>query len=182
MAGNDEAKVAAVASTAAAIAAGLALLNSRRVEAGEPVIPDELIQLIVALAASSEDIKSTTLQILQALGVGGQGWPANADSITSLRVAINPPAGIQLPSIVVPSGFALVISAWPLNPAWVFVAPSLGEVSQLNQAYPLLPTGNVSYFVENADQLYVSGMTPGGVPTAGCFACLTVEQRRRGGG
>jgi hypothetical protein len=179
---NDSAKVAAGASTVAAIAAALAFINTRKVAGAQPVIPDEVVQLIVALAATSEDIKATVHQILEALGAGGQGWPANTDSITGLRVAITPATGVQLPSIVVPSGMALVITAWPLNPAWLFVGPTLAEAGNINQSYPLLPAANVSYFIENADEIYVSAMTPGGVATAGCFACLTVEQRRRGGG
>jgi hypothetical protein len=185
MANGNDARAAAVFSAGAAIAAALALINSRKAAAGEAVIPDEVIELIIAIAASSEDIKTglqEAIRLLRDLGISVQGWPANTDSITGLRVAINPPAGMQLPSIVVPSGMALVIKAWALNPAWLFVGPSLGEVSNINQSFPLLPSEVVTYQVENADQIYIAGLTAGGVPTAGCFACLTVEQRRRGGG
>jgi hypothetical protein len=182
MAENDSAKVAAGASITAAIAAALAYINSRK--GGEVVIPDELIQLIVALAASSQDIKSTTQSILNVLAAagGGQGWPANTDSMTGLRVAINPATGVQLPDIAVPSGMTLVIKAWALNPAWLWVGPTLAESHNINQSFYLLPSEVVTYQVENANQVYIAGMTAGGVATAGCFACLTVEQRRRGGG
>jgi len=182
MAENENAKVVAVGFAGTAIGAAIAWLNQKKAAAGESVIPDEVVQLLIAIAAASEDTKQTVAQILAALGAGGQGWPANTDSITGLRVAINPAAGMQLPSIVVPSGMTLVIKAWALNPAWLFVGPSLGEAGNINQSFPLLPSEVVTYQVENADQIYIAGLTAGGVPTAGCFACLTVEQRRRGGG
>ena len=184
MADENDARAAAGFSAAAAIAAALALLR-KPVAAGETVIPDEVIQLLIALAASSEDLVAKTQEILEALGVGGQGgqgWPANTDSITGLRVAIAPAAGVQLPDIAVPSGMSLVIKAWALNPAWLWVAPTLGEAGNINQAFYLMPSEVVTYQVENASQIYIAGMTAGGVATAGCFACITVEQRRRGGG
>jgi hypothetical protein len=187
MAGENEAKAAAGFSAAAAIAAVLTWLNSRKVAAGEAVIPDEVIQLLVAIAASSDSIDGRVQQILSALATGdggggiAQGWPPNANSITGLRVSINPAAGMQLPTIVIPSGMALVIKAWVLNPAWLFIGPSIGEVSNINQSFPLLPSETVSYFVEDAHQVYVSARTPLGAPVGGCYACLTVEQRRGGG-
>jgi hypothetical protein len=181
MPGENDARAAAGFSAAAAIAAAIALL--RKPVGGETVIPEEVIQLLIAIAGSSEDILAKAQEILEALGTGGgQGWPANTDSITGLRVAITPATGAQLPSIIIPSGMAIVIKAWALNPAWLFVGPTPGEAGNINQSFPLLPSETVSYFVENADEIYVSAMTPGGVPTLGCFACLTVEQRRRGGG
>lgn len=179
---ENDAKAAAGFSAAAAIAAALALL--RKPVAGQPpVIPDEIVQLLVAIAGTSDDTKGIVQEILDLLstGAGGQGWPANADSITALRVAVNPATGIQLPSIFIPSGMSLVIKAWALNPAWLWVGASVGEASNINQAFPLLPNEIVTYQVENADQVYVAAMTPGGVATAGCFVCLTVEQRRGGG-
>ena len=181
MAQDNDAKAAAGFSAAAAIAAALALLR-KPVAGAQTVIPEEVIQLLIALAASSEDLVAKTQEILEALGQGGQGWPANTDSITGLRVAINPAAGVQLPDIAVPSGMALVIKAWALNPAWLWVAPTPGEAGNINQAFYLMPSEVVTYQVENASQIYIAGMTAGGVATAGCFACITVEQRRRGGG
>jgi len=188
MAENKGARVAGTISVGAAILAALAYINSKKAEAkppgGEIVLPDEFMQLIIAIAASSDIIESDVKKIideLTKLAIDVQGWPANANSITGLRVAITPATGIQLPSIIVPSGMALVIKAWALNPAWLFVAPSVGEAGNINQSYPLLPSETVSYFVQNADEIYISGMTPAGVPTLGCFACLTVEQRKGGG-
>jgi len=180
MAGDQKAGAALAISIPAAIAAALAL--SKKAQAappgGELVLPKEVIDLIIAIAASGDAIEKK----LAELAIDVKGWPANTDSMTGLRVAINPAAGMQLPSILVPSGMTLVIKAWALNPAWLFVGPSLGEAGNINQSFPLLPSEVVSYQVENADQIYIAGLTAGGVPTAGCFACLTVEQRRRGGG
>jgi hypothetical protein len=177
MAGQDNsAKVAAGASTIAAIAAALAYLKIKK--PGEFVIPDEVVQLIVALAASSEEIRTTVLQILQALGVGtggGQGWPPNTDAITSLRVAVDV-TGTQLPFIAIPSGMTLAIKAWTLNPGWLQVGATRAECTNVNQSFPLLPNEVVTYQVENADKIYI------GATAAGCFACLTVEQKRLGGG
>lgn len=179
---NEHAKAAALGSFAATVAAVAAWLNSRKVAGGDFVLPDEVIQLLIAWAGTTDDIKSLVTDILNAMnGGGGGGWPPNADAITSLRVAITPATGVQLPSIIIPSGMAIVIKAYALNPAWLWVGASEAECGQVNQAFPLLPNEIVSYQVEDANQIYIAAMTPGGVATAGCFACLTVEQRRGGG-
>lgn len=186
MAEDRKAGAALAISIPTAIMAAVALAKKVQAAPGEELIlPKEFIDLVIAIAASSEQIDDGVQKLIQELaklGINVQGWPANTDSITGLRVAINPAAGMQLPSIVVPSGMALVIKAWALNPAWLFVGPSLGEAGNINQSFPLLPSEVVTYQVENADQIYIAGLTAGGAPTAGCFACLTVEQRRRGGG
>jgi len=170
---DNSAKVAAGASTIAAIAAALAYLKIKK--PGEFIIPDEVVQLIVALAASSEEIRTGVKTIIEKLGAGGQGWPANTDAITSLRVAVAV-TGTQLPFIAIPSGLTLVIKAWSLNPGWLQVGATPAECINVNQSFPLLPNEVVTYQIENADKIYV------GATAAGCFACLTVEQRRLGGG
>lgn len=168
-------------------ALGLAWAYLRGQKTGDVVIPDEVVQLICAIAATSEETKITVQSILDALqGTNGNGtgviqaWPPNANSITALRVAITPAAGIQLPAIFIPSGMTLALKAYALNAAWLWVGASMAEAANVNQAFPLLPNEVVTYQVENADQIYVSAMTPAGVPTAGCFICLTVEQRKGG--
>jgi len=179
---NTSAKTAAVMSTGAAIMAALAWLNSRKVEAAPPgTIPEELMNLVIAMAAHADSIDQDLDEVISAIkGIsleGGLGWPQNANAITSLRVAINPATGVQMPDIVIPSGMALVIMAWPLNPAWLQVGGSIAEASNINQSFPLMPTGIVGYQIENANQIYIAAA--GAV--AGCFACLTVEQRKGGG-
>lgn len=178
--GEDRtAKVAVGISTAAAIAAALAWLKSGKAEAAPPAgIPEELMNLVIAIAQSLESVDADLDDAITAIkGItleGGLGWPRNANSITSLRVAI-PVIGIQLPYLAVPSGMTLFIKAWPLNPGWLQIGASIAECTNVNQSFPLLPNETVWYQVENADQIYIAGTA------AGCFACLTVEQRKGGG-
>lgn len=187
MANTDRQGAAALAiSVPTALALALSYLKGQK--NGEAVFPDEVVQLICAIAATSEEIKTSVQAILDALPTDGNGgiiqggWPPNANSITALRVAINPANGVQMPSIYIPSGMTLAIKAWALNAAWLWVGASIAEARNINQAFPLLPNEIVTYQVENADQIYIAAMTPVGLPTGGCFACLTVEQRRAGGG
>ena len=162
-----------------AIALAYSFLKGQKVEAGDYVLPQEVIELLIAMAATAEDTKTAVQTILENLETGeggaGQGWPANANTVTSLRVQIDV-TGTQMPSIFIPSGMALVIKAWALNPGWLQVGASMGECVNVNQSFPLLPNEVLTYQVENADQIYIAATA------AGCFACLTVEQRRAGGG
>lgn len=180
MSTDRAAKLAAGMSTGAAIAALWALLKTGKVQAAGG-IPDELMALIIAMAQNLENIDTDLDDVEAAIKdlalQGGLGWPANTNSITALRVAINPAAGMQLPAIIVPSGMTLVLKAWALNPAWVQVGATIGEAASINQSFPLLPNEIVGYQVQNADQIYVA--TAGAV--AGCFICLTVEYRKGGG-
>lgn len=173
MPGNDDAKVAAVGSVGALVAAIWAGLKSGKVAAGE--LPKEVIELLLAIAASSDEIRKTVHDILATLGQGGQGWPSNANAVTAVRVLVAI-AGTQMPFIAIPSGMTLVIKAYALNPGWLQVGATQGESTQVNQSFPLLPNEVVTYQIENADQLWIAGSV------AGCYACLTVEQRRLGGG
>ena len=162
--------------TAIAVAAALA----KKVQAapkGELVIPKEFWDLIIAIAASAgtiDDSIQKVIQELSTLAINVQGWPPNTDSLTALRPAI-PVAGIKLPSIAIPDGMSLVIKAWAANPGNLQVGASIAECTNINQSFPLLPSEIVGYQVQNADNIYVAATV------AGCFACLTVEQRRRGG-
>jgi len=179
---RDAGTAALAISVPTAIGLAWALLKGQK--AGDLILPEEVIQLLMAMAATSEETKATVQSILDALqpanGGGIQAWPSNANSITALRVAIAPAAGVQLPAIYIPGGMTLAIKAYALNAAWLWVGASLAEAANVNQAFPLMPNEVVTYQVENADQIYVSAMTPAGVPTAGCFVCLTVEQRKGG--
>lgn len=171
---NRAAKAAAGMSTASAVMAAIALLKSGKT-AG---IPDELMQLVIAIAGSADAIDTNTLDTvaaIKALSLVGLGWPPNTDSGTALRVAIAT-TGTRMPYIAVPSGMALVIKAWPLNPGWLQVGFSQAECTNVNQSYSLLPNETVGYFIQNAESVYIAATV------AGCFACLTVEQNKRGGG
>lgn len=175
---DQSSKVAAGMSTAAAIMAALAWLKSGKAEAAPPgAIPEELMNLVIAIANSAQKVDENTLATVAAIQAlmleGGLGWPPNADRITTLRVGcaiVNTP--YQLPSIVVPDDMQLLLLAWPLNPGWVFVGPSAAECTNINQSYPLPPGGTVAYRIKNADTLFVSANA---VPA---WLIATAEQRR----
>ena len=175
---DRKAGVALAISIPAAIAAAAALAKkAQAAPKGELVIPKEFWDLIIAIAASAGTIDDSIQKVIQELAkltINVQGWPVNADSITALRVAVAV-TGTRLPDIAVPSGMSLVIKAWTLNPGWLQVGASLAECSNVNQSFPLLPNEVVGYQVQNANQIYIAATA------AGCFACITTEQRRRGG-
>lgn len=175
---DQSSKVAAGMSTAAAIMAALAWLKSGKAEAAPPgAIPEELMNLVIAIANSAEKIDENTLAIVAAIQAlmleGGLGWPPNAERITAIRTActvvIKP---YQLPSITVPDDMQLLLLAWPLNPGWVFVGASAAECTNINQSYPLPPGATVAYRIKNADTIWVSANA---VPA---WLIATAEQRR----
>jgi len=177
---NQASKVAVGMSTGAAVIAALAWLKSGKVEASPPgTIPEELMNLVIAIANSADKVDANTLETIAAIEKlaleGGLGWPPNAEGITSLRVAVVA-TGVRMPFIAIPSGMSLVIKAWALNPGWLQVGSSLGECVNVNQSFPLLPNEIVGYQVLNANKICIAATA------AGCFACLTVEQRKGGGG
>lgn len=168
---DKKAGAALAISIPAVIAAAAAL--KKRTQAAPPeselVIPQELIDLVVAIAELDQQI----LEALQKLSIDVQGWPENANGITAMRVQI-PVTGVRMPFTAVPSGMNLVIRAWPGNPvgSMLQVSGSQGECVNPNQSYPLQPGEVVAYQVENAQQIYI------GATVAGCTAVLTVEQRK----
>lgn len=181
---RDKASQVAIGiSAAAAIAAALAF--AQKAKAATPEIPEGVVQLpqelwnlIIAIADSLDSVDTdldTVITELSKISISVQGWPPNAVGITSLRVPIAI-TGTQLTYIAVPSGMSLVIKAWALNPGWLQVGASLAECTNINQSFPLLPSEVVGYQVQNADQIYIAATV------AGCFACLTVEQRKGGQG
>lgn len=178
---QDRSKAAVGISMAAVVAATLAWVRSRRAQAApgaEFALPEEFIELIAAIGASVDTIDSNVARLiteLTQLAFNVQGWPENADSGTALRPAIAT-TGTRMPFLVIPSGFALVIKSWFLNPGLLQVGFSLAECLNVNQAFTLLPNETVNYYIKNANAVYISATA------AGCFANLTVEQRRGGGG
>lgn len=185
MAGTDKtAKVAVGIGAAAAIAAALALL-SRKAQASEqgggggpvgPVeLPDELWQLIIAIADKSSSIDEGIAAVavaLQNLSINVQGYVPNAERMTATRVqciAIGTP--YQLPDIAVPDDMQLLLLGWPLNPGWIFVGATAAECTNINQSYPLPPGAVVGYRIKNAKTLWVSANA---VP---CWVVITAEQR-----
>ena len=166
---HRSAKMAAGMSTAAAIAAALAWLNSGKVEAapGEFTLPEEFVQLIAAIAASSDSIDYNLLQVIEEitkLALNVQGFPANTTGIRSFtRVCAVANQAYQGDDMVIPEGMSLIIKSYPLNAALslIRVASSISEATNINSSWPLLPSETVAYQVQNANQVYVSGTVAG---------------------
>ncbi len=173
---TDSSKVAAGMSTAAAIASALALLKTNAQAAAPGTIPDELVQLLIAMAGTTETINQNILAIndsLQNMAVG-QGWPPNANSARSttvLCVAAN--TAYQCPDLVVPEGMSLAIKSSPANAAGsiVYVARTPAECTNPNSAWPLALNEAITYQITNAKLLWVSSTI------AGSIAVITAEQR-----
>ena len=177
MADTDRAsQVAAGMSTTAAIAAALAWLSSRKAAAppSEITIPPEIMELLVAIAESTDRIDEDILKILNAVAsLAISGVVSNADYAVATRVQC-PAANkaYHLPHIMVPDDMELVLLGWPLHAGWIQVGCSPAECSDANLSYPLLPGATVGYRVKNANCFYISAAV------AGDSVVLTVEQRR----
>jgi len=169
-------------SAGAAIVAALALLQKGAKAAspgeGEALeIPEELWNLVIAIAQSGVDITTgigDLAQKLDDLAINVQGFPPNATSIAAYRfecAVANQTYG--LPDLAVPDGFPLHLLAWPFNPpgGLIFVGRSAAEASNPNQAYPMVPTATKDYFIKNASGLHVSATV---VPA---WIVVTAEQR-----
>lgn len=181
--GDKASKTAVVVSTAAAIAAGLAWLKSGKAAQaapGELQIPEELMQLLIAIAGDVERIDKTTLQsILDAikaisLNIQVQGWPPNAEGSRSFAVlCVAVATAYPASDMVIPDGMSLAIKASPLNAvgSLIFVARTPAECLNPNSAWPLIPNESITYQVKNADAYQVS------TNIAGSIAVFTAEQR-----
>lgn len=163
---NSAAKAAAGMSTVAAIAAALAYINSRKAApappGGELTLPPEFIQLITAIAATSDSIDANLLKVIEELAkldINVQGFPANTQgtrSFSELCAVAN--QGYQGDDMAVPEGMSLLIKSYPTNAAAsiVRVASSVSDATNPNSSWPLLPNEAVGYQVKNANQIYVS--------------------------
>lgn len=167
---SKEAKVVAI-SIPTAIAIALAWINSRKVGAapppGELVLPDEFVQLIIAIAASV-DATSTgiqeMIQELAKLAINVQGFPANARGTRSFSIlcAVANQA-YRGNDMIVPEGMSLIIKSYPTNAvlSLIRVASSQSDATNINSSWPLMPNEAVGYQVQNADQMYVSATAAG---------------------
>ena len=179
---NQAAKLAAVGGTAALIATVAALLQ-RRKAAGEPgdvVIPDELIELIMAIAANSEATTSATHEILTAtqtliteirnLVVDPQltvkGWPPNTQRVRTIIVTcVLANRAYQADNLLVPDGMGLLIRSDPANAvgSLVRVATNRAEATMPDASYPLQPTEIVVYSIKDAHDVWVSSTAAGSI-------------------
>lgn len=170
MAEDNKAGVAAVMSTAAAVAAALAYINSKKAQAapgGELVLPDEFVQLIIAIAASAGTIDNSIQEVIQELtklSINVQGFPANARGTRSFSIVCTVAnQAYQGNDMIVPEGMSLLIKSYPTNAigSLVRVASALSDATNLNSSWPLMPNEAVGYQVQNANEMYVSGTAAG---------------------
>jgi len=171
---NQSAKLAAGMSTAAAIAAALAWINSRKVQAaGEIVLPEEFVQLIVAIAASTAAIDENVLKILNelaTLAIGG-GFPHNTKGVRAFtKVCVAANIAYQGDDMAVPDGMFLAIKSHPLNAvgSLVLVASSPADATNPNSSWPLAFNEAVTYQVQNANEMYVSSNIAGSIAVFSC--------------
>jgi len=168
---DQSSKYAAGASTAAAIAAVLALIETRKKEGvpGEGVIPDEVIALIATIAATSESISATIADIknlLAELQITVKGWPSNVKRFATITLNCAVANQAYNPSqLYVPDGMALLIRSHPLNAAGsiVRVAASPTEAITPDASYPLQPSEAVAYYIKGAHEVYVSSTVAGSI-------------------
>jgi len=163
-------------STGAAIAAVMALLQGRKPSAGV-VIPDEVIQLLMAMAATSESINAALGEIaglLSGLQLNVQGWPSNLNRFATISVncAIANQAYQPDDHLYIPDGMALLIRSHPGNVpgSLVRVAASPNEALTPDASYPLQPSETIAYYIKDAHEVFVSSTA------AGSIVLLTAEQ------
>jgi hypothetical protein len=121
-------------------------------------------------------ITATVVGAKRALDVnvtGGVAVPANRAAFTARQVTItvaNTP--VNLPSIVIPDGYSLVIRNSDANAAAtvVFVADSAANAGAAATRYRLVETETVSLQITNANLVWVNSAT------AGALVDLIVEQ------
>jgi hypothetical protein len=170
MAGDKEARAAALASAGAIALAAVALARkAQAAPSGEIVLPKEFVDLIVAIGNTTVDIDSLTAQIrdkLSSLGITVQGWPPNV-KYTRTFVVVCAVVGraYPAPDMAIPSGMSLLIKAHPLNPVGsiIYVATSAADAINPNSSYPLVPNEPFSLQVENSNTIYVSSNTPNAI-------------------
>jgi hypothetical protein len=164
MAEDKSAKTALGISTVAIIAAAIAA--SKKAGAAPPggqiTLPPEFVQLIAAIAASSDDIDSNLLKAIDEISkiaINVQGFPPNALGIRSFsKLCVVANQAYQGDDMVVPEGMSLLIKSYPTNAAAsiIRVASSPADATNLNSSWPLLPNEAVGYQVKNANQIYIS--------------------------
>jgi hypothetical protein len=170
---RSPAKMAAGMSTVAAIAAALAWINSRKKVTAPPgeelTLPPEFVQLIAAIAASSDSIGNNLLKVIEELtnlSINVQGFPANTQGIrTFTKLCAIANQSYQGDDMVVPEGMSLLIKSYPTNAgaSIIRVASSISDATNLNSSWPLLPNEAVGYQVKNANQIYVSASIAGSI-------------------
>lgn len=173
----EDSKAGYVVGAGGVIAAIWALSQRQKEPTAVVTLDADTLKLLATMASNIGSIDDDTSAILAALGVDpdipAPGVVPNANGITATRVLIAAPGiAYRFPSIMVPDDMHLVIKAWPTNAGIIYVGGAAHEAINVNQSYPLLPNDLVSYRVDNAERIWVSG------DTAGDFVVCTAEQRR----
>ena len=132
--------------------------------------------LLTAIAQASAQTLSDLEAIVAALtnnSITVQGYAKNAPSITAGNLPVGATA-INLPNILVPDDFCIVVRSHPLNTSgsFLYVAESKGNAQNPGTSWPLSPNEWVAYKVQNASVIWVSA-------TANAqTVCWTVEQKQ----
>lgn len=170
---NERDHFTPVMSTAAAIAAAAAWLATRKKvaegepgEPGEIVIPEELMVLIAAIAATSDNIYQQLQQLVLDPQFTVKGWPDNTKRIRTIVVTcVQANVAYNCDTLLVHSGMALIVKSSPANAAGslIRVATNQFEATSPEMSYPLLPNEAVAYHVEDAGNFWVSSTVAGSV-------------------
>lgn len=175
--GEDRAiKTTAVMSTlTASILAADVLLRNKSSQATTG-FPPEALQLLQGIAAGMQSTLGQLNEIIAGINglsfEGAQGYPPNADYVTSVVVqcqAIN--QAYDVPSMTVPDNFSAVIKAHPTNAVGSLIYVVTSPAPNVNSAYPLVP--NEAYAIKIKDTGKIRLFTN----LAGSQAVVSVEQR-----
>jgi hypothetical protein len=166
----------------AAIVAAIALARQRPVMAPGVMALDKGTQeLLIAMAATQAEISEKLGAITGSISsdnpsqVTVQGYPANTATMRAVRVACAVAGqAYQLPDLAVPEGFGLVIKGWFANGGLIYIGDSAATCTNANSIYPLLANETVTYFVKQANELWISS-------TVGGESCVMTCEQRRGG-
>jgi hypothetical protein len=173
---NRTAKAAVTISAGAAITAALALLTGKSKAAQNGTIPDELLQLVISIAQSADNIDTDMDTLISKLGDAGisvQGYPKNCNGIQSVRVFCTVVGQVyQLPSMDIPDGFPLMLKAWPLNTGLIYIGEDQSAANNPNRVTALNRSETTSIYVTNAKYIWVSGTF------AGDSVSLLAEKRK----
>lgn len=154
--GDRDAKFAGIMSTAATVAAVAAYLKNPAIASNEElVLPEEVINLLMAMAADLDQV----LVELQNLNINVQGFPPNGKGFwaTGINcVVANQP--YQGPEIPVPEGMSIVVKNYPGNPfgTIVHVAGSNSNASNPQSSYPLAVNDAKGWQVQNTNEIFFS--------------------------
>jgi hypothetical protein len=171
--GRDKALAAGLGAGAGALAA--LALRQKVAATGELIIPQELLDAIVSMELTQENILAALNYLAQVISGTGLGNLQNAPKI--LCFTIYPPVvGVaeQLQEFYVPYDQQLVIKALPNNVGIIRVGNSQAEAQNPNSSYPLIANEAIGYKIYKTNQLWLT------CTVAGEGAICTVEQT--GGG